>query len=190
MPRDYRQLKVGGKSKLYHRHLMEQLLGRELLPHETVHHINEDTKDNRPENLAVMDRGEHIRLHKKGRLKYTPEFVLDEIRRVSQMLGRRPKCRKEFCPATGIAHTTVDRMFGSWINATNKALAGDLPRNAKRNFGKSSRIDDAKLIADFHRVWRIVGRKPTAKDYSQHGRWSYGPFYSHFGRWGDIPAKE
>jgi hypothetical protein len=59
------------KRKLYqrdlHRHLMEQHLGRKLGSDEVVHHINGDILDNRVENLQLMTRSQHSRLHGRGR---------------------------------------------------------------------------------------------------------------------------
>lgn len=51
---------------LEHRVVMEEHLGRLLTPDEVVHHINEDTTDNRAENLAVMTRSGHSKHHRGG----------------------------------------------------------------------------------------------------------------------------
>lgn len=47
-----------------HRVIMEEHIGRILLPTEIVHHINEDKLDNRLENLQIVTRSEHNKIHK------------------------------------------------------------------------------------------------------------------------------
>lgn len=47
-----------------HRAIMEKHIGRKLHYNEIVHHINHNKLDNRIENLQIVSRAEHVRLHK------------------------------------------------------------------------------------------------------------------------------
>ena len=61
---------TGGSSKWWHeraREVIEKHLGRKLIKGEIIHHINENWKDNRIENLKVVSRKEHIKIHKPKR---------------------------------------------------------------------------------------------------------------------------
>ena len=49
--------------QMLHTVVMERAIGRYLEPNEVVHHINHDRKDNRLENLMLMDKKEHMRMH-------------------------------------------------------------------------------------------------------------------------------
>lgn len=55
------------KYKPEHHIVAEQKIGREIQSNEVVHHINGKKWDNRPENLEVMTRSEHMRYHANER---------------------------------------------------------------------------------------------------------------------------
>lgn len=53
----YARVTVNGKRMLAHRAIIKAPPGY------VVHHKNENKKDNRPENLEIITRGEHTRMH-------------------------------------------------------------------------------------------------------------------------------
>jgi hypothetical protein len=60
----YREVLVKRRWILEHRFVMSEELGRQLEPHEHVHHINGDRLDNRLCNLEVVDQRTHSRKHR------------------------------------------------------------------------------------------------------------------------------
>jgi hypothetical protein len=49
-----------------HRIVAEQIIGRPLKYEDVVHHINNNKRDNRIENLQIITRSEHINIHVHG----------------------------------------------------------------------------------------------------------------------------
>jgi len=74
----YVQILIDGKYVLEHRYIMEQLIGRTLTEWETVHHINGNRSDNRPENLELKINEEHPQGF-QNELTRTIDFLKNEI---------------------------------------------------------------------------------------------------------------
>lgn len=91
------------QTKSYPRLLMEQYLGRELLPEETVDHINNDKTDDRIENLQLLSRIENSckQAEQFPRKTYTficPNCGVTTTKFLNNVLGNKKKDRKgPFC---------------------------------------------------------------------------------------------
>ena len=59
------ECKIGpdGNIIYIHREVMEQKLGRKLLPGEVVHHIDENKRNNDPNNLELKTETSHAKIH-------------------------------------------------------------------------------------------------------------------------------
>ena len=64
-PSGYTEYTIGEeKGKSVHVLMMEDRIGRKLLPDEVVHHIDHDRSNDDINNLALMTRAAHTRLHR------------------------------------------------------------------------------------------------------------------------------
>jgi hypothetical protein len=62
---NYVWIRENGKNYNEHRKIMEDYLGHKLKYDEVVHHIDENKSNNKIENLRLMTRSEHTKLHTK-----------------------------------------------------------------------------------------------------------------------------
>jgi len=75
---------------LYHRLVLDKKIGRLLSKSEVVHHIDDDTKNNHPDNLQLFSsNGEHLRVTRKGK---QPNVSPDGVKRRDE--GRKNRWRR------------------------------------------------------------------------------------------------
>lgn len=66
--------KYNGKLVKVHRLVVEAYIKRNLKADEHIHHINHNKNDNRIENLQIISRQEHVKIHALERSKNSPEI--------------------------------------------------------------------------------------------------------------------
>lgn len=111
-----RLVRRNGKRVRTHRWLMEQKLGRKLLPNEEVHHINHDPLDNRMENLQLVVRSEHIKTHATEKQIYPDTKICVRCGtkfKVNPRKRKRNKCCSPKC-AQAIRVETMMKGRGVW----------------------------------------------------------------------------
>lgn len=124
----YKTVKIAGKTKLLHRHVMELSIGRKLSRSEHVHHRNEDTHDNRIENLEIISAKDHAFHHKQKYpltkiceycgVEFTPHPMKRKLAKTcSAAHGHLLAWQKRRCPdiaaalvAANVPHLAVGRL--------------------------------------------------------------------------------
>jgi hypothetical protein len=91
-----------------------RIVQRPLAQNEVVHHINWNPTDDRPENLAVITRGEHATIHAR---RLSDDDMLQLLRAFAHDHGRFPTAR-DCCSGCRLpSYTSYTRRFGSWRRA-------------------------------------------------------------------------
>lgn len=70
----YKVLYNNGNSIKEHIYIMEQHIGRKLLPNEVVHHIDKNKTNNDISNLLLLTQSEHSKLHRELDKKFGKKF--------------------------------------------------------------------------------------------------------------------
>ena len=118
----YKRIKLAdGTTRDEHRVVMERALNRTLSRQEHVHHVNEQKRDNRLENLVVMHITDHLRLHGKSRAQ-TPfsEETKQKIREKNQGVnGSNARLTelqvleiRELCKNSSLSNGKIGKIYG------------------------------------------------------------------------------
>lgn len=117
----YFTITIGNKRRYLHRVIMEEHLGRPLEKNEHVHHINGNKRDNRLENLELIDGRTHRSLHAKSRGFGCERGRIPTNKTHADVIAKMVEMRKagatiaEICLMTGKSRPTVSKYIRSAI---------------------------------------------------------------------------
>lgn len=124
----YPTITINGKQERTHRHIMGRHIGRELKTTELVHHANGDVFDNRIENLRIVSRSEHMKIHPEigaaTRFKRTHSIRYSRLNRLYIDFGMSIR---EIADHIGVSAMTIHRNLKEHgISRRNKSDAAKL----------------------------------------------------------------
>lgn len=111
------------------------------------------------------------RLIKLAAKRYTDEYLIDEVKRITKVLGRPPIGAASEFPGVGAA----TKSFGSWEQFLN---AADLTLVAPEGEGKETK---ERYIKEANEIIRILGRTPKMTDFDDYRVVKY-----YFGSWQEF----
>jgi hypothetical protein len=119
-------------------------------------------------------------------LDYSDSAILEEIRRVADLIGAKRLKREEFNKVSRVSSDTIGRRFGGWKEGLEAAGLGHLyggPAVSKKMKSQSGRnMAEGELIQELQRIAAVVRRSDlTTDDITQHGIVGEGIFRDRFG---------
>lgn len=108
------------RSVMVHRLQAVAEWGFDRVADKVVHHKNGVPWDNRIENLQLMDRGEHSRLHRQGNYSVSAEELLLDLRAGRAALGYRPR-QPDYQQFSPHGTDTLYNRFGGFREAIEAA---------------------------------------------------------------------
>jgi uncharacterized protein YrzB (UPF0473 family) len=125
----YLILAKNNERKFAHRIIMEKFLGRKLLATEMVHHVNGDKLDNRIENLEIVSKSAHKKIHndigEETRFKNIYKFSNTEIYKKYLEYRSSQKVADE----VGCSEITIRRILRNMFGKSLREIAKDLGWN-------------------------------------------------------------
>jgi hypothetical protein len=140
----------------------------------------------KPQSTSVRDSSMSLKFELDRLTDYTTADIVNEIRRVADLLGLAPLKKREFDKESKVHSSTVIRRFGSWKAGLEAAERGQLYGGGavteKMRNQKGRDLCDEDLLAELRRIAQFLGRNDlTIDDINSHSVVGQGIFRKRFG---------